>query len=63
MPAKTAAPAPSRPWLLVLAAILVAVLTVVAARIWPEFRTIVSIAGGLLAVVLAALAVARWPGR
>jgi hypothetical protein len=62
-PAKPAAPASSGPWLLVIVAIMVAALTVVAARLWPDFRTMVSIVGGLLAVMLAALAVARWPGR
>jgi hypothetical protein len=63
VPATPAAPASSRPWLLVIVAILMAALTVVAARTWPDFRTMVSIVGGLLAVVLAALAVARWPSR
>jgi hypothetical protein len=63
VPAKTAAPASSRPWFLVILAIVMAVVTVVAARMWPDFRTMVSIVGGLVAVVLAALAVARWPGR
>jgi hypothetical protein len=60
-PAKPAAPASSRPWFLAIVAIMVAALTVVAAQHWPDFRTTVSIVGGLLAVMLAALAVARWP--
>jgi putative exporter of polyketide antibiotics len=60
---RAATPAGSRPWVLVVAAIVMIVLTVVAARLWPDYRTVASVAGGLLAVSLAALAVARWPAR
>jgi len=62
-PPSTAARVQTRPWLVVIAAIVVAALTVVAARVWPDLRTVVSVVGGLMAVMLAAVAVARWSGR
>ena len=51
------------PWAFVVAAVAVALMAVSVAIVSPEHRTAIAVAGGLIAVALAAWAMLRWLGR